>query len=78
MAQSNGSNENDRLIELFVRALQDHEKEMDRLIGKLKALKTELSTGVEAANVGIEKLNPKLDNLQSQLLRLKRFVESKY
>ena len=78
MAQSNGSNENDRLIELFVRALQDHEKEMDRLIGKLKALKTELSTGVEAANVGIEKLNPKLDNLQSQLVRLKRFVESKY
>ena len=78
MAQSNGSNENDRLIELFVRALQDHEKEMDRLIGKLKALKTELSTGVEAANVGIEKLNPKLDNLQSQLVRLKRFVELKY
>ena len=78
MAQSNGSNEKDRLIELFVRALQDHEKEMDRLIGKLKALKTELSTGVEAANVGIEKLNPKLDNLQSQLVRLKRFVESKY
>jgi ABC-type transporter Mla subunit MlaD len=78
LAQSNGSNENDRLIELFVRALQDHEKEMDRLIGKLKALKTELSTGVEAANVGIEKLNPKLDNLQSQLVRLKRFVELKY
>jgi ABC-type transporter Mla subunit MlaD len=78
LARSNGSNENDRLIELFVRALQDHEKEMDRLIGKLKALKTELSTGVEAANVGIEKLNPKLDNLQSQLVRLKRFVELKY
>ena len=74
MAQNDGPNDKTRLLELFVRALEDHEKEMDRIADNLQTVKAKLSSDIEAVNVRIAKINPKLSYIESQIEQLKKLT----
>ena len=74
MAQNDGPNDKTRLLELFVRALEDHEKEMDHIADNLQTVKAKLSSDIEAVNVRIEKINPKLSYIESQIEQLKKLI----
>jgi chromosome segregation ATPase len=62
-------------LDFVVRALNQHEKQIDKLISKIDIKKIELSKHTEELNASLDEISKKIDALKNKIEKLKTSLQ---